>query len=290
MVIVRQLGDQLPGGKFYQPTSEVLQETRDFAQMDRKVKQKQNISTIAASGTIMFLNNRTLEWPLSKSEEDLSKAITIARKAAPLRIKYYREKKRQILQKRMDSLKKKKVQKEVKEQEKFDERTTLLTELEKYGGIWNSSAKLEKESSKIKEADMVKAFQLQIKARRVILNQSVPDPKILRQGTTLDGKYVLHKVPQLKENLSKAISFSEMSTEARAAQLAKKIVARQEEDRQKMLEEAKVFLQKKAEKCAEQNISKRIGKSGVVCTKKKKRPKLFGKRIKHKWGDIWEQL
>ena len=297
VVIVRQLGDQLPGGKFYQPTAEVMGETnlcqrtnilseRDFAQMDRKVKQKQNISTIAASGTIMFLNNHTLDWLLSKTEEDLSKAITIARKAAPLRIKYYREKKKQILQKRIDSLEKKKVQKEVKEQEKFDERTTLLAELEKYGGIWNSVAKLEEELSKINEADVIKVLQLQIKARRVILNQSVPDPKILRQGKTFDGKYVLHKEPQLKENLSKAISFSEISTEERAAQLAKKFVARPEEDRLKMLKEAKVLLQKKAEKCADQNVSKRAGKSEVSCTKKK-RPKLFGKRIKHKWDDGW---
>lgn len=82
--------------------------------MDRKVKQKQNISTIAACDTIMFLNNKTADWLNLKSEEELAKAITVSRKAAPLKIKYYREKKRQIVQSRVDSLEKKKIQNELK--------------------------------------------------------------------------------------------------------------------------------------------------------------------------------
>ena len=65
VVIVRELEDQLPGGKYYQPSQELLDETavcqrtnisseRNFAQMDHKVKQKQNISMVAACGVIMF--------------------------------------------------------------------------------------------------------------------------------------------------------------------------------------------------------------------------------------------
>ena len=48
----RQLKDQLPGGKYYQPTADIMDETgichttnilseHDFAQIDRKVNQKQ---------------------------------------------------------------------------------------------------------------------------------------------------------------------------------------------------------------------------------------------------------
>lgn len=83
--------------------------------MDRKVSQKQNISTIAAFGTIMFLNNITADGLNLKSEDELAKAI-VARKAPPLKIKYYREKKRRIVQSRVDSLEKKKIQNELKEQ------------------------------------------------------------------------------------------------------------------------------------------------------------------------------
>ena len=102
-----------------QPSEDSLEETklckrtnilseRDFAQMDRKVRQKQNISTIAASGTIMFLNNRTINWSNSKTEEDLEKIVTIARKAPPLCIKYYTKKERKITQTGIDPLEKKK--------------------------------------------------------------------------------------------------------------------------------------------------------------------------------------
>eukprot|EP00112_Aurelia_sp_Birch-Aquarium-sp1_P012536 Seg2635.2 transcript_id=Seg2635.2/GoldUCD/mRNA.D3Y31 product="hypothetical protein" pseudo=true protein_id=Seg2635.2/GoldUCD/D3Y31 len=84
--------------------------------MDRKVSQKQNISTIAAFGTIMFLNNITADGLNLKSEDELAKAITVARKAPHLNIKYYREKKRRIVQSRVDSLEKKKIQNELKEQ------------------------------------------------------------------------------------------------------------------------------------------------------------------------------
>ena len=70
VLVNRQLADQLPGGKFYLPSDDIVTETaicprtnilseRDFAQMDRKVSQKPNISTISASGVIIFLNNKT---------------------------------------------------------------------------------------------------------------------------------------------------------------------------------------------------------------------------------------
>ena len=65
VLVSRQLGDQLPGGKFQIPSPDGMDETqlcpririnllseRDFAQMDRKVQQKPNIVTITASGVI----------------------------------------------------------------------------------------------------------------------------------------------------------------------------------------------------------------------------------------------
>ena len=63
VLVNRQLKGQLPGGKFYQLAPDVIEETsqktnilseRGFAQMDRKVSQKPNISTIAASGAIFI--------------------------------------------------------------------------------------------------------------------------------------------------------------------------------------------------------------------------------------------
>ena len=103
VLIERQLKDQLPGGKYHQPSPDVMDETslcvktnvlseRDFAQMDRKVVQKPNITTIAASGAILFLNNQPIEWLEQKPEDFQEKAIEKIRRKAPEMIKKYREK------------------------------------------------------------------------------------------------------------------------------------------------------------------------------------------------------
>ena len=66
-----QLKDQLTGGKYYNP-DRVLEETqncphtnivseRDFAQYDRHMHMKPNMTTLAAAGSIMFNNNKTLQ-------------------------------------------------------------------------------------------------------------------------------------------------------------------------------------------------------------------------------------
>ena len=55
----------------------------------------------------------------------------------------------------------------------------------------------------------LRALQFQVKARTVvILSQSVPDPKILQQGTTIEGKCTQLGVTELQSNLAKAISFA----------------------------------------------------------------------------------
>ena len=64
------LQDQLPEGKYYSPSEKVMEETAgvpkqniisegDYAQLDRQLDQKQNVSTAAVSGLICFANNKT---------------------------------------------------------------------------------------------------------------------------------------------------------------------------------------------------------------------------------------
>ena len=77
IIVSRQLGDYLPGGKFNidsSPNFEKLKETsvnvsttnivseRDFANLDRLRREKPNANTIALEGMILFTNNKTLHW------------------------------------------------------------------------------------------------------------------------------------------------------------------------------------------------------------------------------------
>ena len=86
ILLRRQLEDQLPGGKFYNPLAEIFMETRttpkhniicecDFAHLDRKLKECPQISNVALSEMVCFINNKTPQYLDSLSEEKRHKLI-----------------------------------------------------------------------------------------------------------------------------------------------------------------------------------------------------------------------
>ena len=69
ILLQHQLEDQLPGEKFYSPSVEIFAETKttpkhsiicecDFAHLDRKLKESPQISSVALSGIMCFINNK----------------------------------------------------------------------------------------------------------------------------------------------------------------------------------------------------------------------------------------
>eukprot|EP00117_Sycon_ciliatum_P046276 scpid104007/ scgid33165/ len=78
----RLLCDHLPGGTFHQPSG--LQSTTetasvrktnaicesDFGKLDRYLREKPNIQTVALEGLLMFSNNQTSQWPRHKSDQE----------------------------------------------------------------------------------------------------------------------------------------------------------------------------------------------------------------------------
>ena len=90
IMIQSQLKDQLPGGKYYNPDNRVLEETqncprtnivseRDFAQYDRRMHMKPNMTTLAAAGSIMFNNNKTFQWIDEKSNEEIQRYVLLGK-------------------------------------------------------------------------------------------------------------------------------------------------------------------------------------------------------------------
>ena len=72
-LLKQQLKDQLPDGKYYRPSQEVMHETegvpkeniiseRDFAHLDRQLEQKSTASTVALSVIICFINKKTPKY------------------------------------------------------------------------------------------------------------------------------------------------------------------------------------------------------------------------------------
>ena len=155
IMVQSQLKDQLPGGKYYQPSEEVLAETRncpttnvlserDFAAYDRHLRMKPNLSTVAATGVIMFNNNKTLEWLNDKTPEEIKLLIMVARKNRKRFISDYRAKKRQIITFKLDKMEKAKLDAEIKEQKLAHEKQKLTEELDKFGGLITTKEELER--------------------------------------------------------------------------------------------------------------------------------------------------
>ena len=117
------------------PNSNVLSE-RDFAQMDRKVKQKPNIITLAASGMSMYVNNRTGTWVCTKDDKSQQRLLQQVVTLAPKLVKSLKEKRKGLLQKRNDKQPKVSVEKEVSKQSDTDEGKTLTISLPKINGLW----------------------------------------------------------------------------------------------------------------------------------------------------------
>ena len=65
---------------------------RDFAQLDQQLDQTPTISTLAVSGIVCFINNKTSEYLENISQEEKCKMITRAIQEAPGRKAAYREK------------------------------------------------------------------------------------------------------------------------------------------------------------------------------------------------------
>ena len=94
ILLKRWLKDQLPGGIYYKPDHHVVQETAavpkeniisepDFAQLDKQLEQRPNISTVAVSGIVCFVNKKTPEYLENLSQAEKHKMITRAIQEAP---------------------------------------------------------------------------------------------------------------------------------------------------------------------------------------------------------------
>ena len=144
ILLRRQLEDQLPGGKYFSPSPEVMNETRntpkhniicerDFAQLDRQLKERPQAASIALSGMVCFINNKTPEYMESLSDEEKHKVIERTLLEKKDYIKKYQEMKGKVRQRRIDIIEERKM-KIAKQAEKKEQRKESLDS--KIRGVW----------------------------------------------------------------------------------------------------------------------------------------------------------
>ena len=301
LMVKSQLHDQLPGGKYENPSASIREgisncprtnmiSERDFAQFDQKLTQKPTISTIAACGVIMFNNNKTSDWLEDKSTDQLERLVKIARTNKYDWIKKYKERQKIILQFEIDNMDKKKLEKEIKDQKLQDEKEHLTSEIQKVGGLIGSVDKLEELcNSKVTVKKLREILRNQILFRKVVLGQKFPDKKYGQMGETVKNKYFQYDVSALKHNLTQIINFCTTSPEERAGRIIGGSGVKDDITRKALLEKAKEDFVTEKEKTL---ISKSSKKQGNDNKKRKRVPTFFGKIIRHKMidndgEDVW---
>ena len=182
----RILADHLPGGCFHEPSGSLATETEsvrktnaicesDFGKLDRYLREKPNIDTVAVEGLLMFSNNQTASWLSNKTEEEREELMTMAMHAAPAFRLAFKDRQRAIQTARMEQLKKKEADIARRNQQQQERRETLTAEVTALGGLWTSQEVIADNLAKMSRlADQRQALRSQLFFRKFVIQQNAP--------------------------------------------------------------------------------------------------------------------
>ena len=203
----RLLIDHLPGGKYDVDTT-LSQETasvpptnvapeRDFAVLDRILREKPNASLVALESLILYSHNKTSQWLQEQKAEDKERLIKAARALAPSIKAKFKARQEEIQRRHEEALVLKEQAIAKKKARELMEKEKLTVEIGKVG-MWTNKAEVIRGLDAVsKKSDKLKLLKLQINFRRKVLCQTHSDPSVFRFSH--NGKQ--HSVDQLKENL-----------------------------------------------------------------------------------------
>ena len=287
ILLKRQLQDQLPGGIFYQPSEELLRQTatapahnivseRDFAQLDRQIREKPSISTVSMSGLVTYSNNRTPDYLDELSEEERHNIITKAIKQARINRQLNHQRKKEIKVKRIEEMQRKKEKREADAKIKEARKIEATNDLMNYGGLWCES--IDDKLGSLKEKDKKKAVLAQLKYRRLVLN-----PSINRSLFHVSSQGKAKGLDELIRNLKEVVSLSGAECSSQADKTPKSISAVERKDK---IDEA--VKRKHTENHSDDDSDDESDDDPDKPTKQKL-PDLVGKSIMHRWEENGEE-
>ena len=212
-LVTRLVDDHLPGGKYDEPTSQLLEETasvpktnviseRDFAKLDRLLREKPNASTLSLEAMILFSNNRTASWLSEKSADEIETLLQQARTSAPKFKRLYRDRREQIAKDRAQILRAKEQALQAARDKAIKEKERLSHEIMQYG-LWQTAEDISSGLSKQKsKALKVKALKAQLNFRKRVLEQTHENKEIFY--TSKNRKQL--SVDELVDNLKKLLT------------------------------------------------------------------------------------
>ena len=217
LLITHFVEDHLPGGKYDNPSIQLTEETksmpktnviseRDFAKLDRLLREKPNATTLCLEGMILFANNKTSAWLDSKTQDEKQDLLKKARSLSPEFKQLYRLQKQRLLKERCKILQAKQLQLEQMRQKNLREKETLTENILIYG-LWQSKEQVNEQLRKLKtKKEKIKALKVQLDFRKKVLEQTHYDKEIF--FITKQSKQL--PVEVICENLCKLFSSSQV--------------------------------------------------------------------------------
>ena len=187
-----------PGGKYDNPSIQLTTETksvlktnviseRDFAKLDRLLREKPNATTLCLDGMILFANNQTSHWLDSKSVEEKYDLFKKARSPAPGFKQLYKLRRQKLLEERSKMLQTKQLQLEQMHHSIY--------------GLWQSREKIYEKLGTLKtNKEKVKALKVQLDFRKKVLEQAHSEKDIFfitKQSKQLPVKVICENLCKL---------------------------------------------------------------------------------------------
>ena len=212
-LLTRLVSDHLPGGVYDNPSAQLEVETgsapntnviseRDFAKLDRLLREKPNASTLTLEAMVLFSNNKTAQWLNSKPQAEVKVLLQKARKVAPEFKQLYKDRRKQMLEGRAQLLQAKQHALQAAQEKSLRWKEQLTKEILHYG-LWQTHGDVENGLAKLKsKSAKLKALKAQINFRKQVLQQKYPDKNVFMFSKNRRQ----FSVDELATNLRKLIS------------------------------------------------------------------------------------
>ena len=183
------------------PTTNTISE-RDFAKVDRLIREKPHASTLAMEAHILFTNNQTSKWLNQKSAADKARMMEEARKNAPRYRKAYQQRVSQIEKDNIKRQQEREKKKKEAERKCIEMKEKITSEIINFG-LWQSVAEIDSCLEGIKsETQKRAALKAQLRFRKTVLQQEAPDSVYRFSSKERGGQF--HS-QLLRDNLVKLI-------------------------------------------------------------------------------------
>lgn len=147
------------------PTTNVAPE-RDFAVLDRMIREKPNAHLVALESMILYSHNKSSLWLQQKTQEEKDSLLKAARTLAPIFREKFKKRRQELERQRQDSLVKKKEDLARKEHKLLQEKEKLTKEIE-IVGLWRNKKDISDGLCHLKSrSDKVRVLKSQINFRR----------------------------------------------------------------------------------------------------------------------------